>query len=144
MDRDDRVKMNQDRGGWRRYLLSWIRMSIELDGYLGWDVDADGFPWYVHLEHVRDKERDVESTTIRNAFDDISAGLFGSRDFTSSGLPFVDSQDLYWSGWWFQFKEDAVLFQKTYGGYGTWQDEFKEWSKGCYNRRFPGEAGNNS
>jgi hypothetical protein len=135
-ERDELIEMNKARGGWRRYVLSWIRSAIEIGGWLGWDVDLTGTPPFVLLEHTRDKSKtQTESESILREFDDLATGLFGFRDWTSSGLPFVNNEEKYWSGWWFQFREDAKNFQERYGGKGTWQPNFSEWERECNLRR---------
>lgn len=124
--------------GWRRSLSSWIWHTISLNKppYLGWEIGADDMPHFIMLEHVRGPEgSDVESHEMRIAFDDVSQGLFYNRDWTKYGSPFVAPGETYWSGWWFQFKEDAEKFQESYGGVGSWQDGYKEWETKCREKR---------
>lgn len=95
----------------------WDWHEVSLDGYPGWDlVEAGGVkrPSFVKLA-IRNKI-DKSSEDITREFDDVATGRFYSRDWTSSGLPFVSDNETYQAGWWFQKREDAVAFVRRYGG----------------------------
>jgi hypothetical protein len=107
-----RIEANQDMLGWRRKVPLWLWHMISSDCYLGWQVDKENNPAWIKLTHKQ--EESLESEDIARTFDDKVTGLFYYRDFTSSGLPSCSKGEVYWSGWWFQFKEDYDLFLKEY------------------------------
>lgn len=110
LDRDK--EYNKNRYGWRRYTTMSLWHSILLGGYLGWDVDEEDNPSWLKLQHIYGEG--VQSDDILRSFDDEATGLFYSRDHTSSGIPFCNDGDVYWSSWWFQFKEDFETFREKY------------------------------
>ena len=121
--------------GYRRYIPSWIWHQIKLTkpNFLGWETDEDGNPWFVMIEHLHKSDEDeIESKELRIKYDRFSSGLFYQRDWSSSGLPFIHENDLYWSGWWFQFKNDAERFykfckEKRYKeSTSSWEEDYKE------------------
>lgn len=104
-------------GGWKRRLLSWNWTSHALDGYPGWERDEDpgngyqpGHPFFVKLTHTRVEGKDVESSVLANAWDDIAEADFYQRDWTDDGIPFVRDGETYWSGWWFATKAERDRF----------------------------------
>ena len=102
----------QKDSGWRRYIPSWIWNEIQITDprpFIGWELNDEGMPWFVMKEFVRGVGA-IESMGIVKAWDDSATGLFHQRDWTSSGTPFVTEGETYWSGWWFQFREDAEKF----------------------------------
>jgi len=106
--------------------------KIHFNNYIGWDK-INGNPYCVILEII--KSKDKSSQDIGVEFDDISHGNFYWRDFTKSRLPFVDDGDIYWSGFSFQFAEDAKNFVELYGGKGNWMDDYEEFRIMCDNKR---------
>lgn len=118
---------------WNKNLHGWNFYEIQANGYIGWDKINDKVPYYVLLETV--KGRDKSSHDIAIQFDDISHGNFHWRDFTKSSLPFVDDGEIYWSGFTFQFAEDAKKFVEMYGGKGNWTEDFEEFRIQCDNKR---------
>lgn len=64
---------------------------------------------------------DKSSRDIAIEFDDIAQGHFYYRDWTGSSLPFVSGDELYASGFWFEFESDAYRFVKLYRGNGIWE-----------------------
>lgn len=67
--------------------------------------------------------------------DDNIFGLFLYRDWTKSSLPFVDENEVYWSGFTFQKLEDAKFFAEKFNGIGNWMKEYKEFEKECSRKR---------
>lgn len=87
------------------------------------------------MEYTRGPEdSDIESREICLPFDNVAQGLFYQRDWTSNGIPFVREETYYLSGWWYQFREDAEKLQSTFGGIGSWQEDFKERQKELQNK----------
>lgn len=116
---------------WKRAIPSWDWHDLALaqPPFPGWELDDEGgSPWFVLHELVRGE---TESRTMAIEFDDISEGAFYYRDWTSSGIPFLNDGEVYWSGFWFQLKTDAIAFQEKFGGVGTWQENFAEFQKQC-------------
>jgi hypothetical protein len=81
---------------------------------------------YVHLECIGARL----SHPLMVETDDKIVGRFYSRDYTSSGLPFVDDNEIYWSGYWFEFRHDAEFFMKSiaadYKPVGVWEPNYPE------------------
>ena len=119
--------------GWIKNLSSSDFYSIQFNNYLGWDKINDKTPYFVLLETIKDKDR--SSHEIGVEFDDISHGNFYWRDWTQSSLPFVDDGEIYWSGFSFQFVEDAKKFVELYGGKGNWMNDYEEFRVQCENKR---------
>jgi len=89
--------------GWNHRLLTWNWHGHSIDGYPGWEIEKDRVPAFVKLGHKRGgKNTEVESADISKAWDDIAKGDFYQRDWTDSGIPFVNKGETYWSGWWFE------------------------------------------
>jgi hypothetical protein len=65
-----------------------------------------------------------ESHALTVLADDICKGFFHTRDWTSSGLPFLRKEEQAWSGFWFELKEDMDSFLKAvkdkYGKENLW------------------------
>jgi len=119
--------------GWIKNLSSDDYYEIQYNNYLGWDKINDKTPYYVLLETIKGKDKSSQDIGVE--FDDISHGNFYWRDFTKSSLPFVDDGEIYWSGFSFQFAEDAKKFVELYGGKGNWMDDFEEFRVMCDNKR---------
>lgn len=89
-----------DNAGWKHKVLSWNWDMHSLDGFPEWQIEKDRCPAFVKLTHVRGTGS-VESSALAEAWDDIAEVDFYQRDWTDSGIPFVDKGEIYWSGWWF-------------------------------------------
>lgn len=104
--------------GWNYKLLTWNWHSHALDGYPGWELEAqDGHsaPAFVKLEHRRGKTGSaVESHVICSEWDDIAERDFYQRDWTSDGIPFCSEGETYWSGWWFATMAERDRFVAWY------------------------------
>ena len=98
-----------DNAGWNHKLLTWNWHSHSIDRYPGWELDKDDVPAFVKLTHVRG-DGDTESAVLANAWDDVAEADFYQRDWTDSGIPFVDKGDTYWSGWWFETAAERDRF----------------------------------
>lgn len=119
--------------GWIKNLSSEDFYTIQYHEYLGWDKINEKTTYYVLLEVV--KGNDKSSRDIGVEFDDISHGNFYWRDWTRSSLPFVDDGEIYWSGFSFQFSEDAKKFVELYGGKGNWMEDYEEFRVQCDDKR---------
>jgi len=118
---------------WNKSLGSSDFYDIQFNGYIGWDKIDNKEPYFVMLEIIKNKDKSSHEMAVE--FDDISHGNFYWRDWTESSLPFVDDGDIYWSGFTFQFAEDAKRFVELYGGKGNWMDNFEEFRIQCNNKR---------
>lgn len=119
-ERDElRAPVPRDNAGWRRKLLMWHWHDVSLAGYPGWDLEGPKpelqpgerdrrNPPFVKLTHVHGKGR--SSSDLANAWDNIAVGRFYQRDWTESGIPFVNDGETYWSGWWFEYAADRDRF----------------------------------
>jgi hypothetical protein len=110
---------------WNRLVPSSVFYKESLDGYPVWDRYASGSCHFVMLEIVH--QQDKPSRDIAIEFDDIAEGHFYYRDWTGSSLPFVDSSELYASGYWFELASDAYKFVELYGGSGIWMDDHESY-----------------
>lgn len=130
------------KSGWRRKLPFDIWNFIGLTEhhqYVGWDTIEHNSPPFIMLEHIRGSNKDdIESTRMAEKFDDICGGLFYQRHWSSSGIPICREGECYWSGWWFQFKDDAEKFKELFGGLGSWEPGFEEWQERCIKKRSEG------
>lgn len=79
--------------------------------YPGWELEDDK-PLYVDL--TIKKGRDKSSHKIASEWDDIAEGAFYWRDWTDSGLPFVDKGETYRSAFWFALRSDRDKFKELY------------------------------
>lgn len=122
-----------DSWDWLAKPPSWAWHRLAIDGYSDWDQvgateRADSrlskAPPFVMVECTR--ERAPESEEMANSFDDVATGLFYYRDWTHDGIPWCNAGEVYWSGFWFQRIADALAFQASYGGAGSWQADFEE------------------
>jgi hypothetical protein len=105
--------------GWRKKVLMWDWHEIVMDGYPLWDLVESGNGHEKHPPFVRlaiKNKVDKSSEDITREFDDISMGMFYSRDFSRDGSVSVSDGEYYDAGWWFQKREDAYAFVKRYGG----------------------------
>lgn len=102
-------------GGWRNKvrMVNWHLISI--DGWPGWDLVGDAqdkHPPFVQLTLCVGNT--PSSTDIDREWDDISKGLFYSRDWTSDGTPFSAKGDTYTAGFWFEKSIDRERFLQRY------------------------------
>jgi len=118
---------------WNKSLYAWDFYEIQFQGFPEWDKLDNGEIYFVLM--VIKKDMDKSSQDIGVEFDDIAHGNFHWRDWTDSGLPFADSRDIYWSGFSFQFAEDAKKFVELYGGKGNWMEGYEEFGTNCNNKR---------
>jgi len=123
-------------GGWNRMFFTGAFTKIVLAGYPGWETLNDK-PCFVMFElvNVANDNKPPKSHAMALEFDDIAAGTFYYRDWTSSGIPVLCDGETYWSGFSFQFRDDAVMFQEMFGGFGNWQEEYKEFEQRCNETR---------
>ena len=106
---------------WNAKVPSWVFHRMSLDDFPGWERVFGGVP-FVMLEHSGpDRSREIAT-----AFDDDAEGMFYYRDWTSSGIPMVDDTELYWSGFWFQRRDDATTFHERYRGAASWEKGFDD------------------
>ena len=118
---------------WNNNLGSSDFYEIQANGYIGWDKINGKEPYFVMLETIKNKDKSSHEIAVN--FDDISHGNFHWRDWTKSSLPFVDEGEIYWSGFTFQFTEDAKKFVELYGSKGNWMDDYEEFRIQCNNKR---------
>ena len=99
-------------GDWNKNLRMSDFYKIQLEGYKEWDKTDNNKPYFIEFSIV--KGRNKSSRDIAVEFDDIAKGYFYYRDWTNSGLPFVDEGEVYNSGFCFQLKEDKEVFVKMF------------------------------
>lgn len=122
-----------DNADWNKKLLLWNYHDIVFKDYPGWDKINNNEISFVMFEITNNKDKSSRDIAIE--FDDISNGYFYYRDWTMDGIPFVNEDEIYWSGFWFQYFKDAKKFQDMFGGMGNWMDGYEEFEKKCNNKR---------
>lgn len=101
----------------------WHKLCLA--GWPGWDKDpASGEPWGVFL--VVRKGQGGSSRDMAVEWDDLSAAPFYYRDWTDSGLPFVEEGEAYRSGFWFARRADRDAFLQRFGGSPCWPPQQPE------------------
>lgn len=108
MDSENKWKENWD---WKKMIPSWEWHKISFNYYPEWEL-VDKNPSFVKLAIKKGTDRSSRDIAIE--WDDISEGLFYYRDWTEDTFPIVHDKEIYWSGFWFQYKEDALFFCKLY------------------------------
>lgn len=103
---------------WLKMIPSTNWYQITLNGYPDWElVSYEGdhpTPASIYLTIVQDVDRSSRDLAIET--DDWVEGRFYYRDWTKSGIPFVDKNEEYYSRFWFQLEKDAKEFHNRYGG----------------------------
>lgn len=79
--------------------------------YPAWEKNDD-LPYCVDFSITKGKDR--SSREIATEFDNIAVGHFYYRDWTESGLPFVDDGEVYRTAFIFQRVEDYIEFKRRY------------------------------
>ena len=120
---------------WKCKLPMWDWNMVSLDAYHdgplpGWDRIGDDTP-FVMFEHSGSDA----SRNMAVELDDEVTGLFYYRDWTSSGIPMIGEEDIYWSGFSFQRLADAMAFHAKAGGIASWEPDFEEKKKAMNDRR---------
>ena len=107
----EEIKNNWD---WNKALPMDVWHGIALDKFPEWEKPNGEIPTSVFLSVEKGKDKSSRDLAIET--DDWCKGNFYYRDWTQSGLPFVDEGEIYNSRFWFQFQVDAEEFAKRYGG----------------------------
>lgn len=108
----------EDNGGWLKKLLMWDWHDICLKGWPGWELDpSTKAPHFTNLTVTHKSSKSSRDRAIE--FDDLSEGRFYYRDWTDSGLPFVEEGEVYRSQFCFEKKADKEKFDKTLNGKST-------------------------
>lgn len=88
--------------GWKWKLPSYVWHRHCIDKYPEWELEDGETPAFVKLAHTRGGEgSDVESHKLASDWDDVAKDSFYQRDWTKTGIPFVEEGGTYWSEWWF-------------------------------------------
>jgi hypothetical protein len=98
-------QMPSERWTWKLLLPSQTYYSLELDGWPGWEKPNGESVTTISFTIV--KGHGKESRDMALLWDDQGHGQFWYRDFTDSGLPYVEDGEEYRSRFWFQFRDDA-------------------------------------
>ena len=115
---------------WKRKIPSHEFNILSINHYADWGW-ATECP-FVMMECVSGK---VDSRPMAVKFDDIATEQFYYRDWTKSGIPVCNDGEIYWSGFWFESMDDAVAFKNEFGGVGTWETGYQEFSDECNRKR---------
>lgn len=111
----ERCGLVDDNAGWINKVLMMNWHLLSLDGWPGWDCVVHGegkAPSFVKLRLCVGKT--PSSTAIDREWDDLAEGLFYSRDWTSTGSPFVRHGEEYSAGFWFEKADDRDRFMMRY------------------------------
>jgi hypothetical protein len=112
---------------WNWYLPSWEWHKLGSVDWPGWELNRDldvPEPFSVVFSFIR-KGENARSRVIATEWDDLTSSSFYYRDWTVDNLPFVREGEIYWSAFWFQCKDEAVRFQKFFGGIGSWMEGYE-------------------
>jgi len=90
--------------------------------------------YYIHLEVIKGQ---YDSVNIAEELEKTIKGNFYYRDYTKDGLPFVEEGNIYWSEFWFQYKNDAINFVNSYKGVckGNWEEGYEKFMLDCNRKR---------
>lgn len=105
------ITTTTDNAGWLKMVLLWDWYPIVFDKFPGWEMDGEE-PYSEKLIVTNGVGKSSREMAI--AFDDVAAGRFYYRDWTDSGLPFVDGGESYRSAFWFQTKADRDKFREMF------------------------------
>ena len=124
---------------WNRNIKhTTIPFSLEKNGKMTIPDDWDSLLGKYDTKHIFVMfEHTGSETAIKMArwADDNIIGLFTYRDWTLSNLPFVDENEIYWTGFTFQKLEDAKVFVENFGGSGNWMEGHDEFVEHCNKKR---------
>lgn len=101
---------------WKRMLAIDQFYHLQAAGFPGWNPDEK----IVMGREVScvtfdtEKGKDKTSREMAVEFDGIAEGNFYYRDWTGSGLPFVEDKEVYNSRFWFQYSSDLQKFKDMY------------------------------
>lgn len=99
---------------WNKMIPSWDYYDLVHIKWPGWNKDPHTEqPYFSRFSIIKGTAK--SSYEIANEWDDITQGNFWYRDFTDSGLPFVDDGEKYETLFVFQFKEDWEKFKGYLG-----------------------------
>lgn len=104
-------------GGWKWMVASLEYHMAASKELPGWDRDSDGKQFQLNLRVVKGKT--MSSHTVACQWDDLATERFYYRDWTDSGLPFVDDGGQYMTGFVFARRMDYELFREKYDRDGT-------------------------
>jgi hypothetical protein len=93
-----------------------------------WDVGPGWEQNFVFTESTDPKK----NHELRATIDDTIEGFFKTRDWTKSSLPYVNKEEKFWSGWWFEKRSDAekaMEILRNENPVGSWEPHYKEVEK---------------
>ena len=97
---------------WNKKIYAHAFYKLQFEGYPDWDKPDGKEPEYVNFSTKKDVDRSSWDIAIET--DDWCSGNFYFRDFTDSGLPFVNPNEVYRSCFIFQKADDAAEFKRRY------------------------------
>ncbi len=95
---------------WKRAVPIDVFYQLSVTGFPGWDK-GPGKDTVPSLHFRTKKGEQASSRELAIAFDDIAEGEFYYRDWTDSGLPFVEDGEIYQSRFYFAVFADLVHFE---------------------------------
>jgi len=119
---------------WNKAIHTWeVPFRIDKEGKMVIHTDWDSFEnehIFIMFELHEKVSYDMAVWADNNIND-----MFAYRDWTSSGIPFIENNEIHWSGFIFQKLKDAKKFQKHFGGSGNWMEGHDEFVKKCNEHR---------
>lgn len=98
---------------WNKMITSWDYYELVHLEWPGWNKDPNtNQPYFSNFSILKGTQKSSREIAIE--WDDLSEGNFWHRDFTESGLPFVDDGESYNTMFVFQFKRDWERFEEKY------------------------------
>lgn len=97
---------------WDKMIPGFDYHKLAVLDWPGWDKINEGCPAYVQFVCVKGNGQSSREVAIE--FDDMAEGQFYYRDFTNSGLPFVEKNESYRSLFVFQRFSDFEKFKNHF------------------------------
>ena len=118
----------------RKQLYSDEFYKLAFANFTTSDKHNNNSEYCINLEIIKGQ---YDSINIAEEFEKTAKGNFYYRDYTEDGLPFVEEGNIYWSEFWFQYKNDAINFVNSYKGVckGNWEEGYKEFMLDCNRKR---------
>lgn len=97
---------------WNKKIFAHEFYKLALDGFPNWDKPNGTEPVELRRSIVHNVDRSSHDIAVE--VDDWCEGKFYFRDFTTSGLPFVDDGEVYQCVFIFEKECDVVEFDARY------------------------------
>ena len=97
---------------WCHYIPLKIWTDIQFSKYPEWELTKEETPSFIQCDLYYGLG--IGSSDIAQEWDNVCHGSFYYRDWTISGSPVLSHGELYRTGFWFQYQDDADRFWVKY------------------------------